>query len=65
MEKRVLSLKNIRNQAGQTVIEYMLILMVVVVIAIKVKNALLPTLTGAADKVGGQINKFIDETENQ
>jgi len=47
----------IRDERGQSTTEYILILSVVVMIAMKFKGMILERLTGMIEKIGGQMDE--------
>jgi len=50
------------DDRGQTTAEYILILAVVVMIAMKFKRSFDTQITGLTDKVGGKISGALDDT---
>lgn len=50
-----------KDDAGQSTTEYILMLSVVVMIAMKFKESFLGKMTGIVDKLGGNIDKVITE----
>jgi len=52
------------DEHGQSTTEYILILSVVVMVALKFKAAFQTTLTGAVGKLGTDINTALDESNN-
>jgi Flp pilus assembly pilin Flp len=60
-------LKKIREfwseEDGQSTTEYILILGVVVIIAMKFKKGIGDKITGATEKIGGRIDTVLNETE--
>jgi pilus assembly protein Flp/PilA len=51
----------LRDERGQSTTEYILILSVVVMVAIKFKKTFQGKLEGIVDKLGGDITKAMDE----
>ena len=48
----------LREESGQSIAEYVLILFIVMMIAMKVKSTLISRIYGMADKVGEDMEKF-------
>jgi pilus assembly protein Flp/PilA len=51
----------LRDESGQSTTEYILILAVVVMVAMKFKDVFKKTLIGAVEKVGGQVEDAIQQ----
>jgi Flp pilus assembly pilin Flp len=54
----------INDDRGQSTTEYILILAVVVMIAMKFKTLILGKVTGLVDQVGGQMDDFVSKGAN-
>jgi Flp pilus assembly pilin Flp len=53
--------KLLKDEQGQSSVEYMLILMIGVMLALRFKKALLNPLTKAAENVGGKIEEISNQ----
>ena len=50
----------LRDEEGQSTTEYILILAVVVMIAVKMKGTLVPMLTGKVEQLSGDIDQVFE-----
>lgn len=55
--------KRLGDRKGQATTEYILILAVAVLLAVKFKSVITNQMTGIIDKVGGKINTAVDDME--
>lgn len=59
------SLKRLlRDEAGQSMTEYILMLAIVVMIIVRLKGTLVPKLTDAMNNIGGSIDSTISQTSS-
>jgi hypothetical protein len=54
----------LRDQGGQSMTEYILMLAIVVMIIVKLKGTLVPKLTEAMGTIGGTIDSTISQTSS-
>ncbi len=51
----------LREESGQSIVEYVLVLFIVVMIASKVKSSIMTKVTGLVDNTGNRLDSFADE----